>query len=210
MEHTTEEIYEILKDKIVKLEYAPSQVLNEQEIADEFNVSRTPIRKVFQLLEADKLINIVPRFGVQVTTIDFRSMKHIFEITRVLDPYAAVLAVDRINASALKELEEIVDGFKKYDISKDYQNAISDDQRFHEIIQDSCGNTWLQDILNSLHSHTERLWHYSEHYFDSMDLFSRTLSKVLEGIKTKDTEMVEKYAREHIDEFVSKIKEELL
>ncbi len=210
MVNSTEQIYKILKNKIVKLEYAPGQVLNEAEIADEFNVSRTPVRKVFQLLEGDKLINIVPRFGIQVATLEFRSMKHIFEITRVLDPYAAVLAVDRISESSIEELEKIVEGFHKYDIYDDYQNAINDDERFHDIILESCGNTWLQDILSSLHSHTERLWHYSENYFDSIDLFSRTLEKILEGIKAKDKEMVERYAREHIDEFVLKIKEELL
>ncbi len=210
MDHTTDEIYDILRNRIIKLDYQPGQVLNEQEIADEFNVSRTPIRKVFQTLENDKLINIVPRFGVQVATIDFRNMKHIFEITRVLDPYVAVLAADRISPSAIEELEKIIERFGKYDISKDYQNAINDDQRFHQIIQESCGNIWLQEILSSLHCHTERLWHYSENYFDNIELFCSTLTKLLEGIKTNDKDKVEKYAKEHIDEFVSKIKEELL
>lgn len=206
----TGDIYKIIKERIIKLKYAPGLVLNEVEIADEFKVSRTPVRKVFQLLEAEKLINIVPRFGVQVATIDFRSMKHIFEITRELDPFAARLTVNRISNSCIEELEKIIEGFGRYDISKDYQNAINDDQRFHDIILASCGNPWLQEMLSSLHCHTERLWHYSEQYFDNIELFSRSLSKVLEGIKSKDIEQVDRYSREHIDEFVLKIKEKML
>ncbi|WP_035288972.1 GntR family transcriptional regulator [Clostridium sp. KNHs214] len=206
----TEDIYEILKQRIIHLEYGSGQVLNEVDVADEFNISRTPIRRVFQLLNNDKLLNIVPRFGAQVTPIDFKQMKSIFEVTRVLDPFAARLAVERISDESLAELEEIISRLNSYDISKDYQNAINDDERFHNIIFSSCGNPWLQDILKSLHYHTERLWHYCEQYFDSIDLFSHTLGKVLEGIKEKDLDKVEKYSRDHIDEFVLKIKKEML
>lgn len=206
----TDKIYEILRSRIIHLEYEPGLVLNEVDLAEEFNISRTPIRKVFQLLHSDKLLNIVPRFGAQVTPIDFKQMKYIFEVTRELDPFASRLAVERISEEKIKKLEEIMLRFENYDISKDYQNAINDDEQFHSIILSSCGNPWLQDILTSLHYHTERLWHYCEQYFDSIDLFSHTLGKVLEGIKEKDLDKVEKYAREHIDEFVFKIKKEML
>lgn len=207
---STEEIYELLKKRIIHLEYEPGQVLNEIEVSDEFDISRTPIRKVFQLLQGDKLINIVPRFGAQVTPIDFKQMKYVFQVTRELDPFAARLTMDRIDPESLKELEGIIERFGTYDISKDYQNAINDDERFHQIIYACCGNPWLQDILTSLHYHTERLWHYSESYFDNIDLFSHTLTKVVEGLKEKDAEKVERYSRDHIDEFVLKIKSVML
>lgn len=206
----SDSIYEILKERIILLEYEPGQVLNEVELAEEFNISRTPIRKVFQLLENSKLLNIVPRFGAQVTPIDFKEMGHVFEITKELDPFATKLAVERITDENIKELEEIMERLKGYNIDKDYQNAIIDDERFHQIIFNSCGNPWLQDILTFLHYQTERLWHYCELYFDDMYLFSDTLEKVLEGIKEKDVEKAEKYARLHIEEFVYKIKSELL
>lgn len=206
----TESIYEILKRKIILLEYEPGQVLNEVDLAEEFNISRTPIRKVFQLLHNDKLLNIIPRFGAQVIPIDFKDMKYVFEVTKELDPFATRLAVERITDEKIKELEEIMERLKSYNIDKDYQNAINDDERFHQIILDSCGNPWLQNILTSLHYQTERLWHYCEQYFDDMYLFSNTLEKVLEAIKEKDTEKAEKYSKLHIDEFVSKIKTELL
>lgn len=206
----TDEIYEILKNRIIHLEYKPGLVLNETDIADEFNTSRTPIRSVFKRLEMDKLLNIVPRFGVQVTPIDFKQMKYVFEITRQLDPFATRLAAERMGYDKIKELEDIVLKLKSYDISKDYQKAINDDTRFHDIIFSSSGNPWLQEILTSLHYHTERLWHYCESYFDSIELFSDTLGSILDAIKRRDLDSVERYAREHIDEFVLKIKKELL
>lgn len=207
---STEEIYNVLKRKIVELEYEPGQVLNEADVADEFGVSRTPIRKVFQLLETDKLLNIVPRFGAQVVPIDFIQMKQIFELTRILDPFATKLACSKIDDESIKELEEILERMKTYDITNDYQNAINDDERFHQIIYDSCGNIWLQDILSDLHNHTERLWHYSQDYFDDMNLFIETLSRVIEGIKEKDVDKAMENTRIHIDDFVEKIRDVIL
>lgn len=206
----TDKIYQILKDRIIKLEYDPGLVLNEVDVADEFNISRTPIRKVFTQLQNDKLLNIVPRFGAQVVPIDFRSMKSIFEVTRELDAFAVRLAVERISDEKIKELEEIILRLESYDISEDYQNAITDDERFHDIISSSCGNPWLEEILIGLHYHTERLWHYAESYFDNMELFTHTLGKILEAIKEKDVEKAERYSVEHIDAFVLKIKEDML
>ena len=206
----TDKIYEILKRKIILLEYTPGEVLNEVDLAEEYNISRTPIRKVFQLLHNDKLLNIVPRFGAQVVPIDFKELKYVFEVTRELDPFATKLAVERIDEASIKELEEIILRLKSYDMNKDYKNAIEDDEKFHQIIFKSCENPWLQDILNSIHYQTERLWHYYEQYFDDVFLFSHTLEKVLEAIKEKDVEKAEKYARMHIDEFIFKVKNELL
>lgn len=206
----TDNIYEILKNRIIQLEYDPGQILNEVDIAEEFGTSRTPIRRVFQLLQNDKLLNIIPRFGAQVAPIDFKQMKHVFEVTRKLDSFATKLAAERISDDEIKELEVIIERLNNYDIKKDYQKAIMDDERFHEIISSSCANPWLQDILRSLHYHTERLWHYSEQYFDDISLFTFTLGKVLEAIKEKDSEKAEMYALEHIDDFVLKIKSVML
>lgn len=205
-----EEIYNILKRRIIELKYEPGEVLNEVDLAEEFGISRTPIRKVFQQLTTDKLLNVIPRVGAQVTPIDFIYMKSVFEVTRVLDPFAARLAVDRIIEKQLEELEAIIERLSTYDIPVDYQKAIIDDQRFHDIIFLSSGNPCLQEILLNLHNHTERLWHYSQRYFDSIDLFTDSLEKVLGAIKAKDKDGAEKFAREHIDAFVEKIKQELL
>lgn len=207
---STDDIYELMKARIIELYYEPGQVLNEVEIAEEFGMSRTPIRKVFQQLNNDNLLNIVPRYGAQVVAMDFMYMKSVFEVTRVLDPFAAKLAVNRISEEDINELGEIVERLKGYNIEDNYQEAIKDDERFHKILIDSSKNEPLYEILTNLHNHTERLWHYSKRYFDSIDLFANSLNDILIGIKEKDEKKAEDAARFHIDEFVNKIKEELL
>lgn len=207
---TTNEIYKIIKKRIITLSYEPGLALNEQELAEEFNVSRTPIRTVFKQLEFDELINIVPRYGAQITQINFVKMKSLFELTRILDPYATKLAVKNIEKEDLKELKEIVERLKTYRPEKDYQKAIIDDEKFHQLIIKNAKNPWLEKQLNLLHVHSERLWHYCESYFNDMSIFTNTFSKILKAIEEKNEEDAEKYARMHIDDFVNKIKDEIL
>ncbi len=205
-----EEVYEILKNRIIHLEYAPGEILNEIDLADEFGISRTPVRRVFQMLMNDKLLNIIPRYGAQVALIDFRKMKSVFEITRELDPFAARLAVERISSDKIEALEEIIRRIERYEFPADYQQIITDDEQFHNIIYSSCGNPWLEEILTTLHYQTERLWHYCEDYFDDISIFTDSLGKVLKAVKTGNVADAEKYTREHIDAFVQKIKNRML
>lgn len=207
---TTDEIYNILKDRIIQIKYEPGIVLNEVDIGNEFEISRTPIREIFQRLNSNKLLKIIPRYGAQVSHIDFKYMKSVFEITREFDSLATKLCVDKISEEEISKLEEIYNNLLQYNIEEDYQKAISEDEKFHKIILENCGNTCLEEILSNLHIHTERLWHYSENHIDSMEIFTETLGKILIAIKEKDKEKAERYAREHIDIFVEKVKKEML
>lgn len=205
-----DEVFETLKNRIVKLEYQPGEILNELEISKELKVSRTPVRNAFEKLKASELLIVVPRYGAQVSQIDFLKMKHLFELTRVLDPFATRLAVERISEERKRELKMLYNRLSSYDIGVDYHKAIDDDESFHEIIFDQCGNPWLQKHLKELHYHSERLWHYCEKYFDSMDIFTDTFGKIIKAIDENDPDSAEMYAREHIDDFVQKIKGALL
>ena len=204
---TKEDIFNVLKDRIVTLQYEPGKILNEIELSEEFGVSRTPIRTVFQQLESIKLVDIVPRYGVQVATLNLKSL---FEVTKVLDPLATKLAVSKLTDEDIKQLKEIVSTLETYDTTKNYQEAILLDEKFHKIVTKSCANPWLIDILTDLHCQTERLWHYCDIYFSDMEIFTRTFKKIVEAFENKDEEMAEKYAREHIEDFVEKIKSALL
>jgi len=207
---TVEQVYETLKNRIVSLEYSPGQVLNEADIANEFNLSRTPVRKIFEQLKNKKLLNIIPRYGAQVAPIDFRQMKSVFEVVREIEGYATRLASERITEDKLKELEEIVERIKNYDIEKDYKKIIMEDEKFHEIVFESSGNNCLVEILYDLHLHTERLWFYSQRNLTDLNLFYSTLCNILKAIKAKDVAKADQYAKEHTDSFVALIKRELL
>lgn len=206
----SDQLYEILKNKIVHLEYNPGQVLNEADIASEFGLSRTPVRKAFEQLKNNNLLNIIPRYGVQVAPIDFKYMKSLFEVDRVLEGFAARLAADRIPDEKIGDLEAIIERIKNYDIEKDYKQMIMEDEKFHETIFESCENPCLVEILYNLHMHTERLWFYVQKDITDINLFLDTLPKIVQALKEKDADRAEQEAIRHVDVFVEKIRQELL
>lgn len=206
----SDQLYEILKKRIVHLEYTPGQVLNEADIASEFGLSRTPVRKAFEQLKNTNLLNIIPRYGAQVAPIDFKYIKSLFEVDRELEGFAARLAAERITDEEIRELESIIERIKNYDIEKDYKQMIMEDERFHETIFQSCENPCLVEILYNLHMHTERLWFYVQKDITDINLFLDTMPKIAQALKEKDADKAEQEAKRHVDVFVEKIRQELL
>lgn len=207
MDHEKSKIYNELKRRIIEFTYKPGSILNEVDLAEEFGVSRSPIRTALQELERDSLIQIVPRYGAQVAAIDFRNVKGLFEVTKQLDPYATRLAVKKITPEQLAELKELIRRLETFSTTDRYQDAINTDERFHEIIFEACDNKWLTETLERLHIHTERLWHYCNDYFDEMSIFTRTFKLIVAAIEAQDEDAAEQAAKEHIDDFLARIKE---
>lgn len=204
-----QKMYQSLKRRIIELDLKPGDILNEQDLAEEYGVSRTPVRTALQELERDHLITIVPRYGAQVASIDFRSIGDLFEVTKRLDPYATYLAVKWITPDQLEELKAIVQRLDSYKSTDKYQEAIVEDQHFHDIIFEASRNKWLRETSETLHIHTERLWHYCKAYFDDMEIFTRTFRLIVKAIEDKDPDAAEKHAADHIDDFLARIRESL-
>ena len=204
-----DEVYKILQKRIIELEYQPGDILNETELAEEFKLSRTPIRRAFQDLKNDNLLNIIPRFGAQVSAVDFKEMKCIFDVTRVLDPYATSLAIDNIGIEDRERLRSIVKELKEYNIERDYKKVVKADDLFHRIILENTENNCLEEMLTRLHIHTSRFWNYCQDQVDSIDLFTDSLEDIVLSIENKDKKAAMDYSTKHIDVFLDKIQRDL-
>ena len=73
------DIYREIKCRILLLEYAPGQILNENVLAGKFGVSRTPMREVLYRLSREQLVRVIPRTGIMVTQIEFQTMMYTYQ-----------------------------------------------------------------------------------------------------------------------------------
>lgn len=73
-------LHRTLRDRICLLEYPPGAALSETELARQFAVSRTPIRRVLQMLETEGLVETKPNVGSIVTTVDLKSLRDAFAL----------------------------------------------------------------------------------------------------------------------------------
>lgn len=95
----TDQLYQEIRDKIITWQIAPNEILVEARLAEEYNVSKTPIREALALLSQEGLVEVLPRVGYQVTPIGIGDVHEIFDLRLLLEPEAAALAAKR----AIKE-----------------------------------------------------------------------------------------------------------
>src|SRR3712207_246614 len=95
-----------MRRRIISGEIPADEALSELTLADEFGVSRTPVREAFKQLQTEGLVEIRPRVGAFVTTPSRREITELFEMKELLEGAAARLLAQRGRVPELDRLEE--------------------------------------------------------------------------------------------------------
>jgi len=103
----SERTYNFLREKIISNEYIPGSPIFESKIIKELGVSRTPVREAIQRLEQEKLVQIFPKRGAFVTQIPIRTVKEMFEIRELIEPFVTSKVVENMTQSTLDAIDKI-------------------------------------------------------------------------------------------------------
>ena len=152
-----EQAYIALRQKIVRLDFAPGDVLREDELRVSLGIGRTPIREALQRLQREHFVTVIPRRGMFVSGIEVSELSMLFETRAVLEPYAARLAALRGTNAQWDDMEATL--ARTTDPSLDDEDQLALDRRCHEIIWAASGNRFLLDTLDMLYAQSDRLWH---------------------------------------------------
>jgi DNA-binding GntR family transcriptional regulator len=152
-----EQIAERIFAAIASGEYAPGDRVREEALAEEFAVSRGPVREALRILEHDAVVRILPNRGAHVTQLSIKEVGDIFEIRRKLSgamvarltPEEAVALASKMEAD-VKALETLA---QDPGAGADYSDA---SYRLSRLMRDSCGNERLAEFLSSLARQTLR------------------------------------------------------
>ncbi len=215
------QIYKELKNRIVSVQILPGQMISENEMANKFNVSRTPIRQAFFRLSVDGLLEIMPQRGALVSFISKRKVREAQRIREVLELEAFTEATNQwdhtsLESIALLEKVELIITKQEEAIKKqDYYEFTKLDEKFHDCIIQFSGNLSLSHIVKEMRSHLNRL-RYIElqeaHHEGTAIMQHREL---LVAIKSKDDDRVRTILIEHLKlvenfrEFIFKKRAEL-
>ena len=206
-------IFQTLRDRIVHGEYPPGMGLSEQELCREFNVSRTPLREAFAKLESMKLVNIIPRFGTNVSPIDINEIRCAFEVKIKLESLAVELAVDRIDSEKLAALDHVIQEvaqLQEEDGQQRHRRLIELEKRFHRIILEASQNPILEEFLDNLHYRCARLWSSSlSEVVPNKDILNQ-LKNIYRALAEGNAKSAGRHMEQHIHYFIEKIKMRLL
>lgn len=110
---TREFVYETIRELIMTLELPPGSAISEKEIAEELEVSRTPVREAFLKLSEDELLTVLPQRGSFVTLIDLDHVEEARFLREQAETGMIKLACELISEQVVQQMQENVEAQKK-------------------------------------------------------------------------------------------------
>ena len=205
-----DEVFNTLRERILKGVYKPGERLMEIHLADQLGVSRTPIREAIRMLELEGLVKMVPRKGAQVAKISKEDLQDVLEVRKALDTLSVKLACERITEDEIKLLNNAEREFEKALASKDVREIAEADVAFHDVIHSATKNGRLKSMISNL---AERIYRYRFEYIKQQSDVGKTLMlehrEIMRCIESRDVESAVKATEIHIDNQEISISEQL-
>lgn len=199
MASQTMEVYEAMKNKIHKGEYSPSESLREQDLSNQYGVSRNTIKKCLLLLEKEGLVTIEVNKGAKVRSYSLEEVLEYLELRANLEGFIIRKAVPTFSGEQISKLEETLKVMKKHFDNNELVQYSQNNLIFHQIIYDTCPNRTVVDLTINLKNQMRKYntktilipgrssQSYAEH------------SAILEAIKNRDSELAEALMLRHVN-----------
>lgn len=196
-----DQIVDILKNKILIGGIKGGEQLLEDQLRDELDVSRAPLREAIRVLEKEGFVEIIPRKGAFVKKISRVDIEEIFPVRATLEGLAARLAYKNLTSQDLEEMEEVLGNMQEAAAGKNYEDYFKHHRVFHTIFIKASENGILISILKNLHMHA--LWHRYTYQYHQQDLQSSLLihRRILDLFKEKSVQprKIEQVVRQHME-----------
>ncbi|WP_152403960.1 GntR family transcriptional regulator [Paenibacillus cellulositrophicus] len=149
--------YNLLRERILHLELEPGTKISEKEIADELNVSRTPVREAFMKLAEEELLDIIPQSGTIVSRINLKYVEEGRFIREKLEKEIVALACDQLDKDARFKIEANIAMQDVCAGQNNFYRLFELDEEYHQILFDATGKQRTWKMLQQLNIHFNRL-----------------------------------------------------
>jgi DNA-binding GntR family transcriptional regulator len=147
-----ETAYNLIKDKLLNLEFSPGSRIREDLLAEEISMSRTPVREAVNQLVREGLINDIPRKGLFFIEMTKEEINDLIDVRLALESLAVMKCIERIDEKGLKGLEDILKATEENFKRGEYKICNEMDSQFHQEISKLAGNRklflYLKEIEN--------------------------------------------------------------
>jgi DNA-binding GntR family transcriptional regulator len=187
-----------LRRAIMYGQFVPGQKLIEASLCRELSISRPSLREALRVLEAERLIELVPNYGPRVSLLEAQDVREIQEVWSVLTGQAAQRFARNATAADLKAVEDAYDHVRRIVESGTSIELLTASNDFFRTMVDRCGNRTLFDVIIRLSSRINFLraqvvlHHRVEHqYIDE-------LSEIVDALRDKNPTASRKAVERHI------------
>ena len=197
---SSDAIYTALRDRISLLVYPPGTALSENKLADEFGVSRTPVRRALHRLEFDGLVSARHGVGTIVTPIDMMYLRQVYTLRLKLIDLIAELSHVHVSDRELDTLEEILERVEEVRSRHEPQELARLYLRYNEALTRAIGNQPLREITDRLFYQTSRVWLQllpEMSWEQEVNVIVEEVSDVLAALRDRNMQRVSDVRRDH-------------
>ena len=196
--------YQYLKDRIISGYYKSGERLTEVMLANELQVSRTPIRSALQQLEFDGLVTQLTK-GYAVSSFSKHDIRDIYQLRALLEGYAAFEAALNRTEQHILFMKKANEGFQKHVqqmLQQSNQETIEQlvhfNKQFHNILNEAAGNLFLKKHIEQviILPLVYRSFYWYDHYELKRSL--ETHEKIIHAIEFKQPERAKVAVQEHV------------
>jgi DNA-binding GntR family transcriptional regulator len=194
------EVQRAIADQIATGRLQPNERINQERLATELGVSRTPVREALRWLERDGLVRLVARRGAFVAPFDAHDVDEIYELRELLEPRAAGRAAVRATRADVAGLRRLLEAMERAWRS-DGTRAFTLNRTFHEALCGPCGNRLLLSVLHQVWSQQSAVRIFMVAQEASEALEERTNAQhrdIVEAFAARDAGQTEALVRSHI------------
>lgn len=187
-----------LRRMIISNELAPGSSHLETELADMLGMSRTPVREATLMLQAQGLVKVRPRRGVQVSSISPDDMEEIYQILTELECLAAErVATSGASAADLQPLREATDRMEASLETGDRESWAMADEDFHARLVDLADSARLKSIISAYNDQVRRARAMTLYMRPSPTRSNEDHRALIRALERGDAPLARKLHREH-------------
>jgi DNA-binding GntR family transcriptional regulator len=194
-----EQVYKRIKQEIVHGNISPGSQILEGRLAQQINVSRTPVREALHVLEKEGFIESFPRVGYRVRQVTYEEGMEIHEIRAVLEPLAAKKAIESEDQDYLDALEQ---NLRQSEVAarQELSPFLRYDSEFDEIIVRASGIKTLLTVWGTLRQRLNLYRIEAQHAVETRLKSVEGHRRIWECLKAKDPEGAKKAIKDHLED----------
>ena len=199
-----EEIYEIIRNRILLLHYAPETYLDLQKLAEEFLVSFTPIRGVLIRLQAEGFVNQIRQSRPTISSVSWDKLYKAYEIRQHLTKLLGKLVIERATQNDIQSLKHVIGELKT--CTTDLDSLILLDDKVHEVINSFAQNEVLSKALELSRHWMVRCRGLESSVDETAQSLICSFSSMLDAIEKKDVALLNQVMKDHTDNLMVQMK----
>ncbi|WCK56408.1 GntR family transcriptional regulator [Aneurinibacillus sp. Ricciae_BoGa-3] len=181
------QIYESLRDQIIKGELQPGDRIVELEVAKNFGVSQAPVREAFLKLADEELVVSQRNKGTVVSNISTDEMDELYGFRLMMEEMAIKRAFERMTEEDVKILEDFYHEMVQAGENNDLDSLRIADVNFHSKIYDMADHKFMRSVWDTLVSKLNRIWYLtSQMYFTHLSEVASIHEPIVKSFRADD------------------------